>query len=918
MGEEQAEQIISEDPEMLGGDDDGVRKEPAGRELLLVSLAALGVVYGDIGTSPLYALRKCFHGDEAVVPSTLNVLGVLSLITWSLVIVISIKYITYVMRADNRGEGGILALMAIAVPRGSATGKGRWFLAALGIFGAALLYGDGMITPAISVLSAVEGLELVTPALAPYVVPATIAILLLLFLFQHRGTSAVGLVFGPVMTAWFATIAVLGIGGIAREPAVLAAASPHFAARFFLENGWVGFMVLGAVFLVVTGGEALYADIGHFGRRPIRLAWFSMVLPALLLNYFGQGALLLRSPAEVNQPFFLLAPRWVLVPLLVLATAATVIASQAVISGAFSLTRQAVLLGHLPRVRILQTSSKEIGQIYIPSVNWLLMLATILLVITFRQSTNLAAAYGVAVSTTMVITTILAYPVARERWKWSPAIVISITVLFLVVDTAFFCTNILKIRQGGWVPLLIGGMAYVLMSTWKRGRTVLGRVAGSHPLPLGDFVRGVADKPPLRVPGTAVFLTENYTATPLTLIRHLEHNHVLHEQVVVLTVSVEEIPRVASADRPGGRWLGAGLLPGCGPLRFHGNAGHPGEFEEGQAVGAEHPARRGDVLRGASPSDSRGQAPCDDGVAGAAVCVSGPQRRRSDHVLWFAAGARRRTRHSTPTPADGKQSMMWALGACMLAAAVLLSMLGQGGGSLYTPIQTWFGIGFHEAAATSLFLIMATSFSSSLVYRKANRIDWHLAITLETITAAGGFFGGIVSEALSGMALSLLLAGVLAIGAYFMIRWPEADPRPAGRPAGRFAWQRTLGERSYQVNMAIGLPISFVAGTLSGLLGLGGGILKVPMMVLLMGIPMEIAVGSSAVMVGMTAAAGLAGHVVHEHWNWRTSLVLAAVVFVGAQIGSRISLGMEEGRLKVFFGWFLLAVAGIMAATVLL
>jgi KUP system potassium uptake protein len=587
MGKEQTEQVISEQPEMLQGEDNGSHKEPAGAELPLATLAALGVVYGDIGTSPLYALRKCFHGDHAVSASGPNVLGLLSLIAWSLMIVVSVKYMVYVLRADNRGEGGILALMALAVPGGATGAKGRWLLVAVGVFGAALLYGDGMITPAISVLSAVEGVELATPAMDPYVVPVTVTILLLLFLFQHRGTRRVGLAFGPLMAVWFLGIAALGIAGIVREPGVLAALSPVFAARFFLQNGWAGLMVLGAVFLVVTGGEALYADIGHFGRRPIRVAWFSLVLPALLLNYFGQGALLLRNPAEASQPFYLLAPGWALYPLLVLATAATVIASQAIISGAFSLTRQAVLLGHLPRVRIVQTSSKEIGQIYIPVVNWLLMLATILLVVGFRRSTNLAAAYGVAVSTTMVITTILAYRVTRDRWHWSPWIALPVTAMLLVVDLAFFGTNMVKIEQGGWVPLLVGGVVFAMMSTWKRGRTMLAEAVENRCEPLGQFVQRVARKPPVRVPGTAVFMTDHRTSAPLILLRHLEHNQVLHEQVVVLTVVVEEVPRVASADRLEAVGLGLGFFRAVARYGFMQTPDVPAALRRGRKSGLE-------------------------------------------------------------------------------------------------------------------------------------------------------------------------------------------------------------------------------------------------------------------------------------------------------------------------------------------
>ncbi|MBN2292227.1 MAG: KUP/HAK/KT family potassium transporter [Pirellulales bacterium] len=411
MNKQTKEQVVTEHPEQLSGEPDKNHSDPGGTALLLSSVAVLGIVFGDIGTSPLYAFRKCFHGEHAVEPNAVNVLGLLSLITWSLTIVISIKYVSYVMRADNRGEGGILALMALTV-RGHIRPWSRgWGLLILGIFGAALLYGDGMITPAISVLSAVEGMKMITPALDAYVIPVTVCILFILFLFQSGGSRAIGSFFGPTMAIWFVVLAVLGIMGIVMRPDVLAAINPLYAVKFFIANGWLGALILGAVFLVVTGGEALYADIGHFGRRPVRLAWFALVFPALLANYFGQGALLLNDVSAASQPFYLLAPSWGFYPLLLLATTATVIASQAIISGVFSLSRQAVLLGYLPRLRIVQTSSEESGQVYIPSLNWLLLSATILLVINFKESINLAAAYGVAVSTTMVITTILIYPV---------------------------------------------------------------------------------------------------------------------------------------------------------------------------------------------------------------------------------------------------------------------------------------------------------------------------------------------------------------------------------------------------------------------------------------------------------------------------------------------------------------------------
>ena len=513
--------------------------------LLGLALGALGVVYGDIGTSPLYAIRECFFGPHAVPVNRLNVLGVMSLIFWSLIIVISIKYLVFVMRADNRGEGGILALMALI----RTERKRRWVLVVMGLFGAALLYGDGMITPAISVLSAVEGLEVATTFFKPYVVPVTIAILIGLFLIQRRGTEDIGKLFGPVMMVWFAVLGALGLAWVIREPSVLAAVDPSHGLRFFAHNGLRGFLVLGSVFLVVTGGEALYADMGHFGRRPIRLAWFVLVLPALLLNYFGQSALLLEQAGKVRHPFYNLAPSWALYPLVVMATVATVIASQAVISGAFSLTRQAVQLGYSPRVEIKHTSEEEIGQIYIPAVNWVLMLATIGLVLGFRESSNLAAAYGVAVTTTMVITTVLAFVVEREVWGWNVLAAGALTASFLVLDLAYFGANIAKIPHGGWFPLVVAGIVYLLMATWKRGRRILAERLREEALPIQEFVHSIKPGAPLRVPGTAIFMTTNPNGTPTTLLHNLKHNKVLHEQVVIMTVVTEEVPWVPGEER---------------------------------------------------------------------------------------------------------------------------------------------------------------------------------------------------------------------------------------------------------------------------------------------------------------------------------------------------------------------------------
>src|SRR6476661_2485113 len=435
----------------------------------LLTLGAIGVVYGDIGTSPLYALRECFHGIHGVAATHDNVLGVLSLIFWSLTLIISVKYILFVMRADNNGEGGILALLALVAKSPDAKRKSRAMLVALGLFGAALLYGDGMITPAISVLGAVEGLEVATHIFQPYIVPITLIILVGLFMIQSHGTARVGLLFGPVMVVWFVTIAVLGLTWVGREPRVLAAFNPLHAVTFFRANGWHGFVVLGAVFLVVTGGEALYADMGHFGKKPIRLAWFTIVLPALFLNYLGQGAMILINPASASSPFYLMAPRWALYPLVVLAMMAAIIASQALISGAFSLTRQAIQLGYSPRLDIQYTSSQHQGQIYIPQVNWGLMFATLGLVIGFKTSSALAAAYGMAVTLTMLITTMLAYLVARGAWGVPRAVAGSLALFFLIIESAFFGANLTKIAHGGWFPLVIGSIVYTLLSTWKRG-----------------------------------------------------------------------------------------------------------------------------------------------------------------------------------------------------------------------------------------------------------------------------------------------------------------------------------------------------------------------------------------------------------------------------------------------------------------
>ncbi|TCO81049.1 KUP system potassium uptake protein [Plasticicumulans lactativorans] len=522
---------------------------PARNGLAALTIGALGVVYGDIGTSPLYALRECFSGPHAIAATPDNVLGVISLIFWSLIIVVTLKYVVLVLRADNRGEGGILALMALVAENRQHGQRGRWLVIGLGLFGAALFYGDGMITPAISVLSAVEGLKTATPLFDPYVVPITLLILIGLFVVQSHGTARVGISFGPVMCLWFVVLGVLGIVQAVQTPQVFAALWPVHAVRFFAENGWHGFIVLGAVFLCLTGGEALYADMGHFGARPIRLAWFGLVLPGIVLNYFGQGALLLAMPAAADNPFYLLAPGWALYPLVALSTLATVIASQAVISGVYSLTRQAVQLGYCPRVTVIHTSADEMGQIYIPSVNWGLLVAVLGLVVGFGSSSALAAAYGIAVTITMVITALLLLLLAHRVWNWPRAVCVLLIVPFLLIDLAFFGANALKIGQGGWFPLVAGAGVYILMTTWQRGRELLATRMHEGSLPLTAFLADVEDGSVLRVPGTAVFLTSDPDGVPHTLLHNLKHNKVLHERVVLLTVLVEEVPRVDEADR---------------------------------------------------------------------------------------------------------------------------------------------------------------------------------------------------------------------------------------------------------------------------------------------------------------------------------------------------------------------------------
>jgi KUP system potassium uptake protein len=516
--------------------------------LWALALAALGVVYGDIGTSPLYSLRECFIGHHGLVVNESNVLGLLSLVFWALMLVVSAKYLQYVMRADDQGEGGILSLMALSSK--PALGRfGKTLVTIFGLFGAGLLFGDGVITPAISVLSAVEGLGLAAPALGRFVVPITVVIIVGLFWVQKSGTERVGTWFGPIIIIWFICLAVLGVRQMVKLPSVLLSIDPRHAVTFFINNRLAGFLTLGSVLLVVTGGEALYADMGHFGLRPIRITWYGLVLPSLLLNYFGQGALLLMNPSAIEHPFYGLAPKWSLLPMVGLSTAATIIASQAVISGVFSITRQASMLGFWPRVQIRHTSADLMGQIYVPSVNWAMMACTVFVVIGFRESSALASAYGIAVTGTMAVTTILAAVVAYRRWNWPWPVVALVTVLFLVVDFAFLGANLVKIAHGGWLPLLIAAVAYVMMTSWKRGRELLGAHVRENLVPLADFWELLRVERPARVPGTAVFMTSNSDGTPPAMLFNFVHNHVVHEHIVLLTVITMPTARVDAEQR---------------------------------------------------------------------------------------------------------------------------------------------------------------------------------------------------------------------------------------------------------------------------------------------------------------------------------------------------------------------------------
>lgn len=517
-------------------------------QVLPVALAAMGVVFGDIGTSPLYTMKEVFNGPHAVPVTPDNVLGILSLVFWALTIVVSLKYVVYIMRADNRGEGGIMALTSLALRTSKSPRLGS-AMAGLGLFGAALFYGDGVITPAISVLSAVEGLEVVTPAFKPYVLPISLLVLIGLFFIQSKGTARVGAVFGPVMLFWFTTLGVLGAMNVTRHPHVLRAINPVYAVNFFADNHWIGFLSLGAVVLAITGGEALYADMGHFGRRPIKVAWFGYVFPALYLNYLGQGALILDDPAAVSNPFYLLVPEPLLLPMVGLSTLATIIASQAVISGAFSLTKQAVQLGYSPRIHVVHTSDKEMGQIYVPNVNWLLLGAVVALVIGFRSSSALASAYGIAVTLTMMIDTVLAFMVVRALWQWRWASAVLFLILFFTVDFGFFAANSVKIFDGGWFPLAMGLAIHTLLMTWKRGRALLSERMRQDTMPLDLFIQSMFHDPPLRVPGTGVFMTTAPEGVPRALLHNLLHNKVLHARVVLVNVVTEDIPYVPASER---------------------------------------------------------------------------------------------------------------------------------------------------------------------------------------------------------------------------------------------------------------------------------------------------------------------------------------------------------------------------------
>ncbi|MBK8065279.1 MAG: potassium transporter Kup [Betaproteobacteria bacterium] len=514
-----------------------------------LTLVALGVVFGDIGTSPLYAVKEVFSPAHGIPMGRETVLGGISAIFWSLMVVVTLKYVLLIMRASNKGEGGIMALLALATASVRSAPHWRYPLVVIGLLGAALFYGDAVITPAISVLSAVEGLEVGTAAFKPYVLPIAIGVIVGLFLMQRHGTAAVGLLFGPVTALWFLALGAVGLWGLAKTPEILMALNPAHALTYVSAHGFSSFVVLGAVVLAVTGGEALYADMGHFGKRPIRLAWFGLVLPALMLNYLGQGALLLRTPEAVSNPFYLQYPSWALYPMIGLATAATVIASQATISGAYSLTKQAMQLGYLPRMNVVQTSAKEIGQVYLPAVNWILLVVVLGAVLGFGSSSALASAYGLAVTGTMLVTTFLTFFVIRYSWGYPLWLCVAATGFFIVVDIAFFSASLLKFAEGGWFPVLLAGVVFTVMLTWRRGREILRRRLQDSAIPLEPFLKSLFEYPPLRVPGTAVFMIANAEAVPHALLHNLSHNKVLHERVVFLTVQIEDVPWVPFGER---------------------------------------------------------------------------------------------------------------------------------------------------------------------------------------------------------------------------------------------------------------------------------------------------------------------------------------------------------------------------------
>ena len=534
-------------------------RHAAGKDLPLLAMGALGIIYGDIGTSPLYTIKECFSGAHGVAPTVDNILGVLSLIFWSLMLVVGLKYVVFIMRADNKGEGGIFSLLSML--QGRTRGGREWatltFLAALG---AALLYGDGVITPAISVLSAIEGLNMATDAAAGYVVPLTCLVLLCLFFLQRRGTASIGAMFGPIMVAWFLVLGGLGLRAIVHNPAILAALNPGQALHFFAVNHLHGFVVLGGVVLCITGGEALYADMGHFGRLPIRLSWYGAVLPGLVLNYYGQGALLLHNPELINvNPFYALVPKSLLYPLVALATMATIIASQAMISGVYSLTQQAIQLGFTPRMHIIHTSERARGQIYMPTVNWMLMLACLSLVLAFRESTRLAAAYGIAVTATMAITSFLYFQVTRYRWRWPLWQAALLLALFLLLDCSFLGANLLKIVDGGWITLVIAGCILAAMITWRDGRALLAKHYSLMKIPADIFLKDLTGYKPQRIAGTAVFMSISAEGVPHTLLHHFKHNEALHERVLLLSILPAEMPTVAAEDRVRVEDLGLGF-----------------------------------------------------------------------------------------------------------------------------------------------------------------------------------------------------------------------------------------------------------------------------------------------------------------------------------------------------------------------